>query len=233
MSKRVIKKIFAVILSISCLMYANMSAFAAGTGNTEAIVSVNGSVRTAVTYDADYEYTVRYDTAKNTIQMSVRDLTSGEVRNGQIVSCEDVIVPQTRATIHQDTFTNYEYDIYTGNPNKWHLERPKEAFSQYYFDVNETSSNKDRLNTYRSAVDTLNAQEIRVVSKGGKAMAAAAAAAFISGMASVSGGALTVAAITAAVAAVGATGETAEEITAMGNCCNDCLYAYMDVFNNQ
>lgn len=52
-------------------------------------------------------------------------------------------------------------------------------------------------------------------------------------MASVSGGALTPTAIAAVVAAVGATGNTAVEITEMGNCCNDCLYAYMDVFNNQ
>lgn len=233
MGKRIIKRIVAVVLSISCLMSMNMSAFAAGTGNTKAEISLDGSIRTAVTYDADYEYTVSYDTERNTIQMSVRDLTTGKVQNGMVVSCEDVLVPQTRATIHQDTFSNYEYDIYTGNPNKWRLERPKEAFSQYYFEVNENSSNKDRLNTYRGAVDTLNAQEIKVVSSGGTAMASAAAAAFISGMASVSGGALTVAAITAVVAAVGATGKTAEEITEMGNCCNDCLYAYMDVFNNQ
>lgn len=111
--------------------------------------------------------------------------------------------------------------------------KTQRGFSQYYFEVNETSSNSSRLNAFRDAVDALNSQEIKVIASGGTALVSAAAAAFLSGMASVSGGALTPTAIAAVVAAVGATGNTAVEITEMGNCCNDCLYAYMDVFNNQ
>ena len=227
------KRVVAVILSITCFAFTNVTAFAEPNTQTEVNVSENDGIRTSVASDGAYEYTVIYDTVNDTMQMATKNLHTGEVQYGPKVSIDETQGVQTRATIHQDTFMYYEYDIYTGSPNRWRLERPKEAFSQYYFEVNETSSNSSRLNAFRDAVDALNSQEIKVIASGGTALVSAAAAAFLSGMASVSGGALTPTAIAAVVAAVGATGNTAVEITEMGNCCNDCLYAYMDVFNNQ
>lgn len=232
MNKRIFRKIIAVVLSIGCIVATNMIALAAPAEN-QAKVTMNGGVRTAVTSDGTYEYIVTFDTVDNTMQMSIKNMKTGDIKNGPAISCKNDVAQQTREKIHQDTFSNFEYDIYIGSPNKWRLERPKGAFSQYYFEINENSSNQNRLNTYRSAVDTLNTQEVKAISMGGTAMVTTAAAAFVSGMAVASGGVLTPEAIASVVAAVGANGAMAIEISEMGNCCNNCLYAYMDVFNNQ
>lgn len=236
--KHFFKRLLALTLAVSCMSFNNIVAFA----NTKAVnvtmatngarVIENNGVRMSTTSDGAYEYTTVYDTVHNSIQMSTKNLTTNEVSTGPMLSINIEQETQTRATIHQDTLLNFEYDIWTGSPNEWNLERPEGAFSQYYFKTYENSSNKNELGVWRDAVDTLNVQEVEVIAKSGFAIASACAAAFVSGMASISGGALTPVAIASVVGAVGVTGDAAVAITEMGNCCNDCLYAYMDVFNN-
>lgn len=58
MSKRIIKKIVAVILSISCLMYANMSAFAADNEMNFEIGAVMVDQETGEKTPVDVEYKI-------------------------------------------------------------------------------------------------------------------------------------------------------------------------------
>ncbi len=77
-----------------------------------------------VTYsDATTIYIVTYDTVNNTICISQKDITTGVASYGTIVStvASSTETQAANSTIQQDTFSNYEYDIYTGNPNEWRL----------------------------------------------------------------------------------------------------------------
>lgn len=172
--------------------------------------------------------------SNNTICVAQKDNNTGLVEYGTVESTEitENSLVSARSKIHQDTFCNYEYDIYTGSPNEWNLERPKETGSgQNYFMVYENSSNSSQLDSWFNAVNSLNDKEWQAVSSYGVALVTSAAAGFISGMAVASGGILTPGAITAIVAATGATGTAAVLLTQVGTQCNVCLRAYWNVYN--
>lgn len=59
----------------------------------------------------------------------------------------------------ENTWTNYEYTINTGN--KWQLRRPQPGTltKTYYKNVTEKSSNKSNLSKFKSSVDKLNTAE--------------------------------------------------------------------------
>lgn len=233
------KKVLSIVLSLVMLLSMSVTAFAAENrpvavdNSAVQIVEANG-VRTATYSDETTTYIVTYDTVKNTICVSQKDIETGEISYGATVST-NVSTVTTRAassTIHQDTFSNYEYDIYTGNPNEWNLERPDDDGSgQVYFMVYENSSNEDELDAWFEAVNALNDKEWEAVSACGVSMVTSFAAGFISGMAVATGGVLTPGAITAIVGAVGATGAAEVLLFQVGTCCNVCRLAYQDVYN--
>ena len=229
------KKIISILLALSMLFSLNTVAFAAESGTTDElqIVEENGT-RTVSLNDGELTYIVTYDTVNNTICVAQKDNNTGLVEYGTVESTEitENSLVSARSKIHQDTFCNYEYDIYTGSPNEWNLERPKETGSgQNYFMVYENSSNSSQLDSWFNAVNSLNDKEWQAVSSYGVALVTSAAAGFISGMAVASGGILTSGAITAIVAATGATGTAAVLLTQVGTQCNVCLRAYWNVYN--
>lgn len=229
------EKIISILLALSMLFSLNTVAFAAESGTTDElqIVEENGT-RTVSLNDGELTYIVTYDTVNNTICVAQKDNNTGLVEYGTVESTEitENSLVSARSKIHQDTFCNYEYDIYTGSPNEWNLERPKETGSgQNYFMVYENSSNSSQLDSWFNAVNSLNDKEWQAVSSYGAALVTSAAAGFISGMAVASGGILTPGAITAIVAATGATGTAAVLLTQVGTQCNVCLRAYWNVYN--
>ena len=235
------KKIISILLSISMVISLSTVAFAAENDvitNEVASVQVieNNGIRTASFDDGKLTYIVTYDTVNETICVAQKDNNTGDITYGSVesttISSQVPAKSLARSTIHQDTFCNYEYDIYTGSPNEWNLERPKESGSgQVYFMVYENSSNDSELDDWFNAVNTLNNKEWEAVSSYGVALVTSAAAGFISGMAVATGGVLTPGAITAIVAATGATGACAVLLTQIGTQCNVCLKAYWDVYN--
>lgn len=233
------KKVLSVLLVFVMLLSMSVTAFAAENTSINAHASVvqieeiNG-VRTVTCSDETTTYIVTYDTVNNTICVAQRDITTGVITYGTTESTllNTVDTQAVASTIHQDTFSNYEYDIYTGNPNEWNLERPDDdGDGQRYFMVYENSSNETELDAWFDAVNALNDKEWEAVSSYGVALVTSAAAGFISGMAVASGGILTPGAITAIVAATGATGAAAVLLTQIGTCCNVCRMAYQDVYN--
>ena len=126
------KKIISILLALSMLFSLNTVAFAAESGTTDElqIVEENGT-RTVSLNDGELTYIVTYDTVNNTICVAQKDNNTGLVEYGTVESTEitENSLVSARSKIHQDTFCNYEYDIYTGSPNEWNLERPKETGS--------------------------------------------------------------------------------------------------------
>ena len=236
--RRIFKSIMSLVLTCSLVFASSSIAFALEfeTDNLQfdfqdvLILEIDG-VRTATISDETTEYTTVFNTVDNTIQVFAKNLLTNVVSAGVLVSTDIDTKITLQTVIHQDTFSNFEYDIYTGNPNEWNLERPSGAFSQYYFMVYENSSNEAELDKFYNGVNTLNDREWDAVAAYSLALVTTAASGFISGMAVASGGILTPAVIASIVAATGATGNAAVALARIGTSCNDCLRAYMEVYH--
>ncbi|MCM1060987.1 MAG: geobacillin-26 family protein [Eubacterium sp.] len=234
------KKVLSILLAVVMSFSMSVTAFAVEetsvNANASAMqITVTNGVRTVTYSDETTTYIVTYDTLNETICVAQKDIATGVTSYGITVSTA-VPVADTQAvtsTIHQDTFSNYEYDIYTGNPNEWNLERPNDnsGSGQLYFKVYENSSNKTELNVWFDDVNALNDKEWEAVAACGLTVVASAAAGFLSVMDVASGGILTPAAITAVITATGATGTGAYLLEQVGTMCNTCRLAYQDVYN--
>ena len=133
--KRVLKNgtalALAVVLTSSSVMAAsanttilanNVSNFAVQ-GIDVNVTDING-IRTATTTDAVSEYTVVYNQIDNTIQLNVKDLKTGTVSRGSVESInKDTTNPimQLASNVHQDTFCNFEYDVWFCSQDEWNL----------------------------------------------------------------------------------------------------------------
>lgn len=238
--KNLTRKMFIIILVLSIIISNNTIIFAvtdieqSDVKNLK-VIEFNG-VRIATASDEKTEYTTVYNTINNTIQVFAKDISTNKISSGTLMSTDTNKIlsdlTSTRSTIHQDTFSNFEYDIWTGEENEWNLERPSGAFSQYYFMVNENDSNDEELDEWYSAVNNLNDKEWEAVATCSLALVKTAAAGFISGMAASSSGILSVAAIKSIVEATEAAGDGVVALERVGACCNDCLLTYMDVYDS-
>jgi hypothetical protein len=227
------KKLLSLALAAIMVIGMGTTAFAAEVPADDFDLSVTevAGLRTSVTSDESSEYIVVYDSVQNTMQVSIKDLETGSIVEGETIEVKtDQKSVVARSTIHQDTFSNYEYDVYTGSPNEWNCERPKGS-GQGYFMAYENKSNSTQLNSYFDKVNTLNDKEWTAISLSGVALVSSAGAGFASGIAVASGGLLTPAAIAGIVAATGATGASAIAISAVGTQCNSCELAYWNARN--
>lgn len=226
------KKFLAVALAAIMVMGMETTALAVEvpTDNFDLSVSEVAGLRTSVTSDETSQYIVVYDTVQNTMQVSIKDLETGVIVEGETIEARTAAQAPVRATIHQDTFSNYEYDVYTGSPNEWNCERPN-GNGQGYFMTYENTSNSTQLNKFFSDVNSLNDKEWSAVTLYGVSLVASAGAGFASGIAVATGGTLTPAAIAAIVAATGATGAAAIALTAVGTQCNTCELSFWNALN--
>lgn len=136
--------------------------------------------------------------------------------------------------MHQDTFLNFEYDIWydISRGNKWNLERPSDIFSQSSFRTYQNSSNYSDLRQFKSDVDALNAAEWAAISLTGMATFKILRAAVVSHAAISSGGALTTQAINSIISAIGATSAAGVAIGVVCSTYNDCNISYKKAFND-
>lgn len=67
--------------------------------------------------------------------------------------------------LEENTWTNFEYTINYGSPNKWQMRRPNgnSLTSILYYNVNETNKNKSNLKGFKDSVDSLNDYERRFI----------------------------------------------------------------------
>lgn len=134
--KNLTRKMFIIILVLSIIISNNTIIFAvtdiekSDVKNLK-VIEFNG-VRIATASDEKTEYTTVYNTINNTIQVFAKDISTNKISSGTLMSTDTNKIlsdlTSTRSTIHQDTFSNFEYDIWTGEENEWNLERPSGAF---------------------------------------------------------------------------------------------------------
>lgn len=238
------KKLLAVFMSV-CLMFTiTIPAFAASSEkNVPPELVASDTTKVGSAKSERYEYFAVVDTVGKTAQAVCKDLITGEYVYGPKVpfaqrdAAEYVREPEMRApdysTTHQDTFLNYEYDIYTNqNPIEWSLQRPNlSVFSQYYFMVYENSSNLRYLEYYQDAVDGLNDQEWATIAYVGVAAFETIEAVIASYAAMNTYGTLTPVAADAIADAIGAGLDAYDAIDYLVDCYNNCAYYYRTVLN--
>lgn len=213
------KRLLSIILSLSMFGSFPVTAFAAEpVSNTSDLI----------------EYSTIYDEVNNTVQAVQYNTTTCEYQYGPVIAIESADESEMSpsalgADVHQDTFLNFEYDIWYGSPNEWRLERPDGAFAQYYFKVYETDSNLSYLNDWKDDVNNLNAQEWAVLGGLGLSVFNVVKAAIISHAAIASGGILTAGAIEAIKDAAVSAGGTAVGVGLLCTTFNDCNRSYLAV----
>lgn len=183
------------------------------------------------------EYSTIYDKENNTVQAVLRDTNTGKYTYGPVVAVgvdtenPGQVGAEPRAKkIHQDTFLNFEYDIWDTNPREWRLERPNGIFSQYYFMCYENSSNSSELEDWKDDVDALNAQEFVVIGAVGLSVYEVVKAAITTHAAVATDGLLSGAAIDSIKNAVAAVGATGVAIDLLCTIYNNCAMSYKDVW---
>lgn len=217
------KKFLSVILSLTMVFTLTATAFAAEL-NTDPI-----------------EYLTIYNEENNTVQAIQHNTNTDEYTYGPEIKVDsEESITQTPAPValgadvHQDTFLNFEYDIWYDTPNgdEWNLERPNEIFSQAYFRTYQNDDNYDMLRDYKSDVDELNAAEWAAIPLIGVAAFNIVKAAIVSHAAIASGGILTPEAIASIKSAVTATGAAGVAVGLVCSTYNNCAISYKYALNH-
>lgn len=255
------KKRLSILLALLVLISTPIQIFAKNvmpevlifeTGEVKyTILEDNKELKKVKTEDSRYTYTVTYNKITRTMDTIISDSMSktgesyihinldipsesyGITENGTSLSLFDNAT--TRASIKQNTFSNFEYTKTIGTTNEWQLRRPDPSFpiNWLYFDTKETKDNKSYLNSFMDYVEKINAQE-------GKVLASITASVFsdilvsLSGIATVfSGGTLTPAMVTAAAGAVGANLVMVDSMVTLGSYWKYAYNYYFEVFYRQ
>lgn len=215
------KKLISVFLTVVMLLSMSLTAFAA---ENEPQYIENG-----------IEYITVHDEVNNTVQAIQRNVVTGECVYGPLISVpfaseiEHTPMPAVFGSdIHQDTFLNFEYDIWETNPREWNLERPTSIFDQAYFRCYQNDSNRSELNDFKEDVDALNAQEWVVIGGIGLTAYNVVKAYIESHAAIASGGILTAAAIDSIKDACVSLGATTVAIGLLCTTYNNCAMSYKD-----
>ena len=238
------RKLLAIFMSVCLLCAATVPAFAVSSDKEVPPDLVASETRKITSAKNDrYEVYSVIDTEGKTAQAVRKDLITGEYVYGPKVpfaqrdAAEYVREPAMRAPdysiTHQDTFLNYEYDIYTNqNPIEWSLQRPDFAiFSQYYFMVYENSSNLRYLEYYQDDVNALNDQEWVTIGYVGMAVFETLEALIDSHAAISTYGVLSGEAAVSIIEAIDAGITAAGEIETLIDYYNDCSGSYRNVLN--
>ena len=232
MVKNHFKKLVSLTLAAVMLVGASVTTFATEGPPTYNLTILEDSDTQKVTQTSDnaYVYITTFDKINNTMQFTTINKSTNTKTVGAEISREDAgsVTSYSNATtrsasLNEKTFTNYEYTKAYGSTNTWTLRRPDGSLTgTIYFKTYEVSQNRSYINTFKSAVDTINTKEGEIVASYGIVVLSDIAAAAISAGAIATGGALSPAAWTAIVAAAGANTACVAVCVSWNNACN-CL----------
>jgi hypothetical protein len=187
------------------------------------------------TSDENSIYVTTYDKEANTVQVSVTNISTGDVSVGVPTSVNPSNEPEMSlfASLSQSTFTNYEYIKTYGSTNVWELRRPDSSiFTYYYFKTNETSTNSSDLNSFKTYVDSINSLEVEIVlAYGASALSVVVAGAAGAG-AIFTGGTLTMAAWASIVTAAGVAQSAVRTFMSYDTACRNAFDKYFTVYYN-
>lgn len=136
--------------------------------NNAKITLDNEEERVATSLDLENKYVSTFDKELNLLTIQTYDKVTNELFNTQTIDLnqdglgknkleEEASLPSTYAksnSAYQNTFSNYEYSVTYGNPNKWELRIPSERMNK-----SENSSNKSNINNFRNKVESINSLE--------------------------------------------------------------------------
>lgn len=193
------------------------------------ILTDDANIRISQTSDDDFTYIATYNKNTRTIQLTQKDNATGATVIGKVAPLK----VQTRASLEEKTFTNYEYEITYGSPNTWELRRPGDnILSLVYFRTNETSTNRSYLTTFRTAVDDINVQEGEIVSALGMSALSVLVAAAAGAGAIFTGGTLSATAWGAILSAAGFSTAYVTVCMSYDKSCKKAYDAYWNTYYN-
>jgi uncharacterized protein YxeA len=237
--KFTMKRALAFILTLAMITTTGLTAFAAETTDiyNTIILMESPTVSVAKTSDEQNTYTTTYDKENNTVQMVTTNNETGVSSASELVAIPYVEELQVRTYaaasnyLKENTFANYEYTKWYGNPEEWELRRPDSGmFSTYYFQTTKTNANSAALTSFKGYVDSINTQEGTIILN----LGAVALTYFISGAAGAgalfTGGTLTAAAWASLVAAYGATSNYVTTLMTYDTTCKNAYDAYFTVY---
>lgn len=227
------KKFLSAILALTMVFAMSATAFAAEPTDQYNTIILQDTESKTVSQASDNQfiYTVTKDKIAGTMQVTTTEKATNTVDVGAVVaSTEFTNQPTTRASLKENTFTNYEYTKTYGNPNTWELRRPDGSlFGTHSFKTYEiVGKNDGYIAKFKNAVDTINSKEGEIVITLGIAGLGDIVAAATSAGAVASGGVLTPAAWTAILAAAGLNANYLRVCQDYDNACKNAYDAYND-----
>lgn len=216
----------------------------------------NKSIRKVETSDDNAKYIVTYNKNKRTMDVVIHKLKNKGTKiestqkyylnldnvNESYMISEDGKVEavfdekETRASIKQNTWSNYEYTKTLGTTNKWELRRPdpkNPVFKRIYFTTKETNSNKTYLNSFMDYVEKINTQESTILWSISSSVFTDILL-YLSGIGNVfTGGTLTSTMVAAAAASVGAKGVVVNQFVTLGSYWRYAYNYYYSVYNRR
>lgn len=162
------KKLFAFILSVVLIFSMSATAFATE-GNSYNVIQDNATTRIAEEYIDGVRYVYTFDKAKQELTTQTFG-TNDSITSVKTICLANLAKAQptnefefsSRASNHyQNTFLNYEYEEISSNVYEL---RNKNVYVYRYL-----PDDRDAIDNYVSAVDTLNAAELAVIATGGTA----------------------------------------------------------------
>lgn len=216
-----IKKIVSLLLALCLIMGLSTTAFASE--NTLTTIENNENVVVVKEVTSNGITIATNDKNTNLLTVENYDSTGEFLISSQVINLNTIAdelgtveKPTTRAhwgngDVYQHTFSDYEYDIWYGNPNEWKVRKPQNSTTYY---INETSSNSSKLYAYADRVEDVNEAEFVIVGAVGGTAAATAIAAFLTGGAA------------AGAAAAGGGAAIVAAFANLNSCCNKALLVF-------
>ncbi|TCT16196.1 hypothetical protein EDC18_102212 [Natranaerovirga pectinivora] len=230
--KNIISFAFIIILSLN--MTFAVSGQTKDTNYNTIILQDDEQVRIAQANDDNMIYTTTFNKIDNWVQTIATDIYTGEQFKGDIVFIqipEQEFVVGIRASLKENTFTNYEYTKTYGTTNKWELRRPRSnIFNYYYFKTDETTANSSDLSRFKSYVDSINTLEGQIIMDMGLSGLSIVVSAAAGAGAIFTGGTLSTAAWASIVASAGAHSKLVSTCMSYDTACKNAYDAYWTVY---
>lgn len=197
------------------------------------VINENSFNRVTESRDSKNIYRATYNKIDGSVQVSIIDLETGNIKNGENVKLSKVQsdgISTRSASVKENTFCNFEYTKWIEKPNRWQIRRPREGFNNwYYFDTTEKNSNRSYLISFKDTVEKINEQEFIVIGSYGANFIASFLAGVASAGAVVTGGTLTPAAYAAIGGAITALGNNAYQVIKYGELMETAYEEYFEV----
>lgn len=177
------KKLIALVLSATMLLGLGTTAFASEQSlittieSNDAVVIVKEITDEGITLATNDKATGLLTVEKYDSSMS--NLISTQIINLKAIESSQMVQSAFRwgnGDEYQHTITNYEYDLWYGDPNEWKIRRDSSVRW-----IDESPSNEDNLYNYADKVEDVNTAEWAIVTAIGGTAAATAIVAFLSG----------------------------------------------------